>query len=141
MKIKSIRAPRVAYKDSCLSLEDLLRKIEPLTIHKRNLKLFAIKIYKTHDSHNPSFIKQIFVGKDKPYNLRSCKIIFAPKTKGHAIESACFLGPRIWHALPPSTKECGTLNNVKGPMISTVTVHYNCTLCKLHLGNLDLFIV
>ena len=100
------RAPRIAYKDSYSSYEDLLRKTESVTIHQRNLELLAIEIYKTQNNHNPSFMKQIFVMKDIPYHLRSCKNILAPipRTIGYGIESARFLGSRIWHALPSSIR-------------------------------------
>ena len=41
------KALRIAYKDSCSSYEDMLRKSESVTIHQRNLKLLAMEIYKT----------------------------------------------------------------------------------------------
>jgi len=60
-------------------------------------------------------MKQIFVQKDISYHLRSCRNTFAPipKTTGYGIESACFLGSRIWHAMPSYIKESQTLNNFK----------------------------
>ena len=99
--------------------------------------LLAIEIDKTQNNHNPSFMKQIFVMKDIPYHLRSCKNILAPKPKtiGYGIESARFLGSRIWHALPSSIKECRTLNNFNGT-IGNYDFGCNCRLCKLYLDNL-----
>ena len=101
------------------------------------LKLLAIEIYKTQNNHSPSFMKQIFVMKDIPYHLRSCKSIFAPKpkTRGYAIESARFLGSRIWYALPSSIEESRTLNTFKGT-ISNCDFECNCRLCRLYLDNL-----
>ena len=87
------RTLRIAYKESYSSYEDVMRKTESMTFHQRNLKLLAIEIYKTQNNHNPSLTKQIFIMKDIPYNLRSCKNILAakPKTIGYGIESARFL--------------------------------------------------
>ena len=100
------RALRIAYKDICTSFKDLLKKAELVPIHQRNLKLLVTEIFKTHINLNLSFMKQISVQKHLPYHLRSCRSTFAPKPKTteHGIESACFLGSRVWHAMPSSIK-------------------------------------
>ena len=131
------RALRIIYKDSCPSFEDLLTKAESVSIHERNLKLLATEIFKTQRNLNPSFMKQIFVQKDVPYHLRSCRNIVAPKPKttGYGIESACFLGSRIWHAMPSSIKESQTLSNFKRK-IQCYDFDCSCKLCRLYIGNL-----
>ena len=98
---------------------------------QRNLKLLATEIFKTQSNLNPSFMKQIFVLKDVPYHLRSCRNIFAPKPKttGYGNESACFLGSRIWHAMPSSIKESQTLNNFKRK-IQSYDFDCSCRLCR-----------
>ena len=70
--------------------------------------------------------------KDVPYHLRSCKNVLAPKSKttGYGIESAGFLGSRIWHALPSSIKSPKhsiTSKELLGTMILDVTV--DCVSC------------
>ena len=131
------RALRIVYKDSCPSFEDLLKKAEPVSIHEKNLKLLATEIFKTQSNLNPSLMTQIFVQKDVPYHLRSCRNIVAPKPKttGYGIESACFLGPRIWHAMPSSIKESQTLSNFKRK-IQCYDFDCSCKLCRLYIGNL-----
>ena len=126
------RALRIVYKDSCPSLEDLLKKAESVSIHQGNLKLLATEIFKTQSNFNPSFMKQIFVQKDVSYRLRSCRNIVAPKPKttGYGIESACFLGSRIWHAMPSSIKESQTLSNFKRK-IQSYDFNCSCRLCRL----------
>ena len=138
-KIKKVheRALRIVYKYSCSSFEDLLKKAESISIHERNLKLLATKIFKTRSNLNPSFMKQIFVQKDVPYHLRNCRNIVAPKPKttGYGIESACILGSRIWHAMPSSRKEPQTLSNFKRKSQS-YDFDCSCRLCRLYIGNL-----
>ena len=131
------RALRIVYKDSCPSSEDLLNKAESVSIHHRNLKLLATKNFKTQINLNPSFMKQIFVQKDVPYHLRSCRNVFAPKPKttGYGIESACFLGSRIWHAMPSSIKESQTVSNFRR-RIQSYDFDCSCRLCRLYIGNL-----
>ena len=130
------RALRIVYKDSCPSFEDLLKKAESVSIHERNLKLLAIEIFKTQSTLNLSFMKQIFVQKDVPYYLSSCRNTFAPKPKttGYGIESACFLGSRIWHDMPSSIKESKILNNFK-TKIQSYDFHCSCRWWKLYIGN------
>ena len=75
------RALRIAYKNSCPSFEDLLKKAESVFIHQRTLKLLATKIFETASNLIPGFMKQIFVERDVPYQLRRCRNTFAPKPK------------------------------------------------------------
>ena len=93
-------------------------------MNQRYTKLHATDILKTQSNLNPSFMKQIFVLKDVPYHLRSCRNIFAPqpKTTECGIESACFFGSRIRHAIPPSIKESQTLNNFKRKFKATILI-------------------
>ena len=130
------RALRITYKDSCSSFDDLLKKAESVSIHQRKLKLFATEIFKTQSNLNPSFMKQIFVHRDVPYHLRCCRNTFVqgPKTTEYGIESACFLGSRIWHAMPSSIKESQTLNNIKRK-IQSYDFDRSCTLSRLYIGN------
>jgi len=67
------RVLRIAHKDSCNSFEDLLKNAESVSIHQRYLKFLGTEIFKTQSSLNHSFMKQIFVQKDVPYRLRSCR--------------------------------------------------------------------
>ena len=86
-KINNIhdRAIRIAYKDGCPSFEDLLKKAELVSMHQRNLTLLATEIIKTQSNLNPSFMKQIFLQKDVPYHLRSCRNIFCTETKNSRV--------------------------------------------------------
>ena len=131
------RALKIAYKNSCTSFDDLVKKAERVSIQQRNIKLLATEIFKTQSNLNPSFMKQIFVQKDVPYHLRSCRNTFAPrpKTIGYGIESACFLGSRIWHAIPSYIEESQILNNFKGK-IQSYELDCSCRLCRFYIGNL-----
>ena len=60
---------RIAYKDSCTSFEDVLKKAESISIHQRNLKLIATEVFKTQSNLNQN---------DVPYHLLSCRNTFAP---------------------------------------------------------------
>ena len=64
------RALRIAYNDFSSNFEQLLLKDNTVTTHTRNLKQLATEIYKTIHHENPSFMEEIFIINESPYNLR-----------------------------------------------------------------------
>ena len=46
-----------AYKGSYSPFEELLKKVESVLIHQRNLELLAMEMFKTQRNFNPSFIE------------------------------------------------------------------------------------
>ena len=64
------RALRIIHKDSTSNFEELLIKSNSASVHQRNLQLLLTEIYKTVNNLNPSFMADVFVTKDVPYNLR-----------------------------------------------------------------------
>ena len=64
------RALRIIHKDSTSNFEELLIKSNSASVHQRNLQLLLTEIYKTVNNLNPSFMAEVFVTKDVPYNLR-----------------------------------------------------------------------
>ena len=52
------RALRIAYKDSCSTFDDLLKKAKSVSIYQRNLQLLATESFKTHSNLNPSLMKK-----------------------------------------------------------------------------------
>ena len=64
------RALRIIHKDSTSNFEELLIKSNSVSVHQRNLQLLLTEIYKTVNNLNPSFMADVFVTKDVPYNLR-----------------------------------------------------------------------
>ena len=91
------RALTIAYTDSCSNFKELLIKANTVSIHHKNLQLFATEIYKTQKNLNPNFMTKILSRKDYLYTLRSGRNILAPKrsTTGYGIENARFLGAKI----------------------------------------------
>ena len=63
---------RLVYKDEKnLSLDDLLKKDQSVSIHQRNLQILATEIYKAKNDLGPEIMKDIFHSVQKPYNLRN----------------------------------------------------------------------
>ena len=54
------RALRNAFKDYVSSFDILLERDKSVTIHTKNLQILMIKIFKTQNNMNPSFMNEIF---------------------------------------------------------------------------------
>ena len=50
------QALRIAYDDYCSSFEELLDKGGAVTLHQRNLRAFAIEMYKVSNGLSPTFM-------------------------------------------------------------------------------------
>ena len=54
-------------------------ELNSVSIHKRNLQLLMIEVYKTVQNINQSFMKEVFVQKDITHNLRNNLPMRSPK--------------------------------------------------------------
>ena len=83
-----------------------------VSIHKRNLQLLIIEIYKTVHKLNPSFMNEIFIENSSHYHLRNSRLTKIPKNRTitHAIESLSYLGCNLWNNLPENLKNLNTLH-------------------------------
>ena len=65
------RALRLAHNDYDASFQDLLIKDKSVTIHQRNLQVFAILLYKIINNEAPEIVRKMFYSDYQPhYNLR-----------------------------------------------------------------------
>ena len=115
--------PFQAFKHSCINLigpygpsrhernNTLLLEANSVSIHKRNLQMLMIEVYKTVQNVNPSSLKEIFVQKDITHNLRNSLPMCIPKTRttSYGIESLFFLECKLWNNLPDVFKAIKTL--------------------------------
>ena len=76
------KALRIASQDNKIAdFNTLLLESNSASIHKRNLQLLMIEVYKTVQNINPSFMKEIFVQKDITHNLRNNLPMRIPKAR------------------------------------------------------------
>ena len=55
------QALRIAYDDHCSSFEELLDKGGAVTLHQRNLRAFAIEMYKVSNGLSPTFMVEMIM--------------------------------------------------------------------------------
>ena len=110
------RALRLVYKDYTSSFDDLLAKDNSFKIHQRNLQKLAIEIFKVKKGIAPAIMNSVFELNDNPYSLRNDMAFFKSRnvhTVRYGIETASFVGPRIWNSLPQEIKESTSLQIFK----------------------------
>ena len=125
------KALSIASQNKTYNFNTLLLEANSVSIHKRNLQLLLIEVYKTIQNLNPSFMKEIFVQKDMTYNLRDNLLMRIPKTRTsrHGIDSSSFLGCKLWKNLPDEFKSIKTLESFKR-QINGWNDSCNCRLCR-----------
>ena len=68
-------ALRIAFKDTSIEFEHLLKSAASVTIHQRSLQLLATKSYKTKHYLNVKFMGELFIENNIPYNLRGKNLL------------------------------------------------------------------
>ena len=108
------RALRLVYNDNISSFEDLLIKDNSVSIHKMNIQMLAIELYKVKNDIGPEILKDVF--KLKEENIYCSNFIFETKnvrTVTYGTESLSFLVPKIWSLIPDEIKNVDTLCEFK----------------------------
>ena len=133
------RALRLVYKDYTSSFDDLLAKDNSFKIHQRNLQKLAIEIFKVKKGIAPAIMNSVFELNDNPYSLRNDMAFFKSRnvhTVRYGIETASFVGPRIWNSLPQEIKESTSLQIFKSKIKSWTPKNCPCKLCKNYIQHL-----
>ena len=133
------RALRLVYKDYTSSFNDLLAKDNSFKIHQRNLQKLAIEIFKVKKGIAAAVMNSVFELNDNPYSLRNDMTFFKSRNVHivrYGIETASFVGPRIWNSLPQEIKESTSLQIFKGKIKSWTPKNCPCKLYKNYIQHL-----
>ena len=93
------KALRLAYKDETfLSFDNSLKRDKSVSIHQKNLQIFATEIYKTKNDIGPEIMKDTFHFIQKPCSLRNDPELLKRRscTMYLGTESISSLALRIW---------------------------------------------
>ena len=84
-------------------------------------------------------MKQVFDFQEPYYNLRSETSQFRReniKTTHYGIQSAKFLGPKIWAMVPQNIKNCKSLQEFKKLIKVWKPKACPCRMCKKYVANI-----
>ncbi len=65
-------------KDQISTYEQLLEKYNYATLHIRHLRIISTEVFKSLNSLNHSFMKEMFNVKETSYNLRDSSLMYLP---------------------------------------------------------------
>ena len=88
------RTLRTLYRDYEATFEELLKRCDTKTTHKKNLQYLMVGIYKSMKHLIPEYMWDFFVKKDVPYNLRTKELCKPPlvSSQRYGINSLSFRG-------------------------------------------------
>ena len=113
----------------------LLAKDGSLKIHDGNLQKLLIEIFKVKIKLAPEFMNEVFDFIECRYPLRNELRFKSPniRTVRYGIETAAFVGSRIWSNMPSELKESTSLNEFKSKIKTWKPENCPCKLCKIYI--------
>ena len=119
------------------SIKDLSH-IFDLTTHQHNLQLLMIEKYKTKNSLNPTFMRDVFAERNNQHNLRNENHLRLPvaKTTTYGIETIEYRGCLLWSTIPPEIKDSNSLSEFKRKIKKWDGNSCLCRLYKIYVRNL-----
>ena len=134
-QFKNERALRMIYQDYNSYSKELLRKDSSLKIQQKNLKLLVTEILNVKIGCYPDIMKEIFEIENQNYNfsydfsVKRCNI----RSVYYGIETASFIGPKIWDTLPNSCKDATSLHSFKVNLKRWIPENCHCRVYKTYI--------
>ena len=135
-KIESIqqRALRFLLNDQDSSYEELLKKSFKSTMTVQRFRILCIEIYKTINSLNPEYMKDIFIRQTNTRVRRKQNennlIVPRKNTVRFGTNSLSSLGPKIWNSLPSHIKSAKDLDAFKKLIKVWDGISCKCNFCN-----------
>ena len=125
------RCLRAIYGFPNISTSELLASLDITSIHTQNLRYLLVEIFKSLNGLNPIFMKDFYVKKFLPYEMRNSNLLTLPpaNTTKYGTNSVHFRGCLLWNNLPQNLKEAPNVNIFKEHLkrTSIVCTCANCT--------------
>ena len=122
-------------QDHNSTFEELLAKDGSFKIHDRNLQKLLIEIFKVKMKLSPEIIDEVFDIIESPYPPRN-ELRFKSRnirTVRYGIETAAFVGSRIWSYMASELNESTSLNGLRSKIKTWRPENCPCKLCKIYL--------
>lgn len=96
----------------------------------------AIEIFKTLNDLNPSYMKNIFIRKNRRENSRNPNnlVTYMENAVTYGENSLKALGPKIWNSLPEYFKEKRSINSFKKLINTWNGIKCKCAMCSFHIN-------
>ena len=132
-KIQNIqkRALRIVFLEHENTLNEICSVHKKIKIHCKHLCTLATERFKMFLNLNPSFMSDLFVRKESPYNLRKSNLLKLPEAKSseYGTDSVFFQGSLFWNSLPDNVKNLRSVPNFK-KALKSLNFTCTCQLCR-----------
>ena len=132
------RALRIVYNDYESSFNEILIKDNSVLIHRRNIQLVALEMYKIVHNLVPPFMNEIFGERIQTSN-RSGNIFLRQNVNSvyNGENSLRIFGPIVWNTmLPERYKSCTSIIEFKNAIKSWIPNNCLCRLCRIYVPRL-----
>ena len=127
---------RIVYSDEFSSYENLLKLDGSFSVHKRNLQILAIELYKRINGISPEIMKDVFLlNPTSTYNLRKRATFYQRPIKSvhFGTESLSNLAHNIWDSIPSEIRNLDSLLKFKTAIKNWNFDDCTCRLCKVYV--------
>ena len=131
------RALRIVYNDNISSFEELLRRDDSCSIHHKNLKHFAIELYKVQNNLSTPIMNELFEFRDISYQLRNRNDFSKVKvnTVSYGLNSLKYFATKVWDMVPTPLKCLDSVEAFKNE-IKKWTPTCDCKLCQTYIEHI-----
>ena len=129
------RALRIVYDDNQSFFRNLLRKDRSESIHHRNIRSFAIEIYKIKNNMSTPIMSELFEKHNLNYNLCSQTdfSLHSINTVAYGLKSLkCFAG-KVWSIVPFEIRNARSLEEFSAKIRSWRPEICPCRVCLTHI--------
>ena len=125
------------------SFATLLEKDRSVTIHEKNMQLLMTEMFKTINNLNPSFMNEVVIQRNPPYELRNTNTFLLPRihTVNYGTETVRYRGLRLWRSLPQEIKDAGSVQQFKNKIKFWKNDDCDCKLCKQCISQLGFLVI
>ena len=129
------RALRIVYNDNQSSFENLLRKDRSVSIHHRNIRSFAIEIYKIKNNMSTPIMSELFEKRNLNYNLRSQTdfSLHSVNTVVYGLKSLKYFAGKVWSIVPFEIRNARSLEEFSAKIKSWRPENCPCRACLTYI--------
>ena len=129
------RALRIVYNDNQSSFENLLRKDRSVSIHHRNIRSFAIEIYKIKNNMSTPIMSELFEKRNLNYNLRSQTdfSLHSVNTVVYGLKSLKYFAGKVWSIVPFEIRNAISLEEFSAKIKSWRPENCPCRVCLTYI--------
>ena len=134
------RATRIVLNDHISDFETMLRNMNDITIHHRNIQTLMTKLFKIKYDLVPPIMDSMLNRRTICYNFRNLQEFQSERkrTVFYGLETISYRAPQLWTILPEEFKQRNTISLFKSDVRQWICNERPCRLCKVFVPNLEL---